>query len=67
MTLEFVLKFLGWAFAGIPLAIFIGVSVNMIRGAGEDDELIMALSLIGLTFFLIGVITLLLVYLTDFI
>ena len=39
----------------------------MIRGAGEDDELIMALSLIGLTFFLIGVITLLLVYLTDFI
>ena len=65
MTLEFVLKFLGWAFTLVPLAIFLGVSINMIRGAGEDDALILSLSLIGLTIFLIGVITLVLVYLTN--
>ena len=65
MTLEFVLKFLGWAFTAVPLAIFLGVSINMIRGAGEDDALILSLSLIGLTIFLIGVITLVLVYLTN--
>ncbi|MFA4845553.1 MAG: hypothetical protein WC654_03275 [Patescibacteria group bacterium] len=65
MTLEFVLKFLGWAFTFVPLAIFLGVSINMIRGAGEDDEMILALSLIGLTVFLIGVITLVLVYSTN--
>ncbi|MBI5793679.1 hypothetical protein HZA87_01140 [Candidatus Uhrbacteria bacterium] len=67
MTLEFVLTFLGWTFALVPLTVFLGVSINMVRGAGENDELILALSLIGLTFFLIGVIMLLLIYLTDFI
>ncbi len=65
MTLEFVLTFLGWAFSLVPLAIFLGVSINMIRGAGEDDAQILALSLIGVTIFLIGVITLVLVYLTN--
>lgn len=67
MSLEFILKFLGWAFTLVPLAVFLGVSINMIRGAGEDDELILALSLIGLTIFLIGAITLVLVYLTNLI
>lgn len=66
MTLEFVLKFLGWAFTLVPLTIFLGVSINMVRGAGEDDPLILSLSLIGLTVFLIGLITLALVYLTNF-
>ncbi|MBI4438048.1 hypothetical protein HY631_03815 [Candidatus Uhrbacteria bacterium] len=65
MTLVFALKFLGWAFTLVPLAVFLGVSFNMIRGAGKDDVLILSLSLIGLTIFLIGVVTLLLVYLTN--
>ena len=65
MTIEFVLKFLGWAFLLVPTAVFLGVSFQMIKGAGEDDALIRALSLIGLALFLIGAITLVLVYTTD--
>ncbi len=65
MTIEFILKFLGWAFLLVPTIVFLSISFLMIKGAGNDDALIRALSLIGLAIFLIGAITLVLVYLTD--
>jgi hypothetical protein len=66
MTLVGILKFIGWVFTITPLAIVIGVSVVMIKGAANDDDLIKALTMLGLTFFAIGVILLVLVYLTGF-
>ncbi|MBI4257174.1 hypothetical protein HY626_03925 [Candidatus Uhrbacteria bacterium] len=67
MTLEFTLKIFGWMFTVIPLSAFMIISINLIRGVGEDDPLILALALIGLTMFLMGIITLIVVYLTNFI
>ena len=67
MTLEFTLKVLGWMFTVIPFSAFMLISINLIKGIGNDDPLILALALIGLTMFLMGVITLVVVYLTNFI
>ena len=65
MTLINVLKFLGWVFAGIPILAFLSISIFVIWGAAKDDEIIMAIALLGITVFVIGAILLLLVYLTD--
>lgn len=67
MSLVLTLKILGWMFTAIPLGAFIVISINLIKGVGKDDALILALALIGLTMFLMGVITLVVVYLTNFI
>jgi hypothetical protein len=67
MTLILTLKILGWMFTLTPLTIFLVISINLIKGVGKDDALILALALIGLTIFLMGVITLIVVYLTNFI
>ncbi|MBI4435184.1 hypothetical protein HY630_00790 [Candidatus Uhrbacteria bacterium] len=67
MTLELTLKILGWMFTIIPFSTFTVISINLIKGVGKDDPLILALALIGLTMFLMGVITLILVYLTSYI
>ena len=65
MTLVGVLKFVGWVFAITPLVIFVAVSGFMLWGAGNDDGVIMALNMLAITFFVMGVIILLLVYLTG--
>jgi len=65
MTLVLVLKIIGWILVIIPLTAFIVISVNLIKGVGKDDSLILALALFGLTMFLLGVMTLLIVYLTN--
>ena len=67
MTLVLTLKMLGWMFTLIPLSAFVVISINLIKGVGEDDPLILALALIGLTMFLMGLITLIVVYATNFI
>lgn len=67
MSLVLTLKILGWMFALIPFSAFIIISINLIKGVGKDDPLILALALIGLAMFLMGVITLIVVYLTNFI
>ncbi|MBI4592352.1 hypothetical protein HY733_02805 [Candidatus Uhrbacteria bacterium] len=67
MTLVLTLKILGWMFALIPFTAFVFISINLIKGVGKDDPLILALVLIGLTMFLMGVITLMVVYLTNYI
>ena len=67
MSLVLTLKILGWMFTVIPLSAFMIISINLIKGVGKDDALILALALIGLTMFLMGVITLIVVYLTNFI
>lgn len=67
MSLILTLKILGWMFAIIPFSAFVIISFNLIKGVGNDDPLILALALIGLTMFLMGVITLIVVYLTNFI
>ena len=66
MSLVLTLKILGWMFTVIPLSAFMIISINLIKGVGKDDALILALALIGLTMFLMGVITLIVVYLTNF-
>jgi hypothetical protein len=66
MTLELTLKILGWMFTLIPLSAFFIISINLIKGVGKDDPIIIALSLIGLTVFLMGVITLVIVYLSNY-
>ncbi len=66
MTLIITLKILGWMFTLVPLTAFILISINLIKGVGQDDPLILSLALIGLTVFLMGVITLIVVYLTNF-
>lgn len=67
MTLVLTLKILGWMFTVIPFSAFVIISVNLIKGVGNDDPLILAVALIGLTMFLMGIITLVVVYLTNFI
>lgn len=67
MSLVLTLKIIGWMFAVIPFSAFVIISINLIKGVGNDDPLILALALIGLTMFLMGVITLIVVYLTNFI
>lgn len=66
MSLVLTLKILGWMFALIPFSAFVIISINLIKGVGDDDPLILALALIGLTMFLMGVITLIVVYLTNY-
>jgi len=63
--LVIVLKVLGWIFAIIPLIAFVAVSIFVLKGIGEDDSLIMAIILLGVTMFVIGVIMLLMVYLSG--
>lgn len=65
MTLAGILKFVGWVFALAPLITFLAISGFMVWGAGKDDGTIMALNMIGITIFLIGVILLVLVYLSG--
>ncbi|PJA46046.1 hypothetical protein CO174_01085 [Candidatus Uhrbacteria bacterium CG_4_9_14_3_um_filter_50_9] len=65
MTLVGILTFIGWVFTLTPLLIVIGVSAVMIKGAAGDDDLIMALTMLGITIFVIGVILLILVYLSG--
>ncbi|HLD20482.1 MAG TPA: hypothetical protein VJB64_00115 [Patescibacteria group bacterium] len=66
MTLILTLKILGWMFVVIPFSAFVIISINLIKGVGGDDPLILALALIGLTMFLMGTITLIVVYLTNY-
>ena len=67
MELSNVIKVIGWSFSVTPLVIFVGVGVFMIKGAMKDDELIRSLVMICSAFFFIGVIMLLLIYLTNII
>ena len=67
MTLITTLKILGWMFTLVPLTVFMVISINLIKGVGKDDPLILSLALIGFTIFLMGLVTLVTVYLTNFI
>lgn len=67
MTLILTLKIIGWMCTLVPLTAFVVISINLIKGVGKDDGIILAFALLGLTVFLMGVITLLVVYLTNFI
>ncbi len=59
------MMFFGWVFTVVPLLIFLVISTVMIVGAGKDDDLIKALTLMGVSIFLMGAITLAIVYLTN--
>ncbi|NQV89768.1 MAG: hypothetical protein HQ488_05570 [Parcubacteria group bacterium] len=67
MSLKIVMMFLGWIFTIVPLLVFLVISTVMIVGAGKDDDLIKALTLMGVSIFLMGAITLAIVYLTNLI
>lgn len=60
-----ILTFIGWAFVLIPVTVLIVISYQMIKGAAGDDGLIMSLVMLGFTIFIIGVVILLLLYVTD--
>ncbi|MBT5807726.1 hypothetical protein HOI18_00420 [Candidatus Uhrbacteria bacterium] len=63
--LPFVLKFIGWIFTVVPVLAFVGVSVVVIKGAANDDGLIMSLVMLGILLFVMGVIILSTVYLSG--
>ncbi len=65
MTLELALKILGWIFVIGPAATFISIGFYMIKGASNDDPAVKGLALLGITLFFMGIIMLLLLYLTD--
>ncbi len=64
MNLENIIKGIGWVFTLTPIVVFIGIGVVMIKGAMKDDELVRSLVLLAIGIFFIGVILLLLIYLT---
>jgi hypothetical protein len=65
MDLKTIMMFLGWIFTIVPLLVFLVISIIMIWGAGKDDELIKALTFMGIAIFLMGAVTLVIVYLTN--
>ena len=65
-SLEFTLKALGWVMAGLPVSIFLFISIVMLRGVSKDDSVVVSLITIGLAVFGLGVGILALMYLTDF-
>ena len=65
MSLIMVLKIIGWVFTVAPVLIFVVISAYIIRGAMGDDDAIKSLVMIGFTFFFLGLIILLLIYLTN--
>ncbi|HBK33642.1 TPA: hypothetical protein DEP34_01045 [Candidatus Uhrbacteria bacterium] len=58
-------KIISWFLFLTPLIVFLGLSIHMLRGIMEDDAIIKALTMLGIAFFLIGAILLLLIYMTD--
>lgn len=65
MTLELILKIIGWIFVIVPTFTFMSISFYMIKGAADDDTTVKALVMLALTAFLMGVILLLALYLTN--
>lgn len=65
MSLENVLKIIGWLFVLGPTFTFISISFYMIKGAADDDITVKALVLIALALFSIGAMMLLILYLTK--
>lgn len=61
----FVVKIIAWFLFATPLLVFLGLSIWMLRGLMEDDAIIKALTMLGIAFFLIGTILLVLIYMTD--
>ena len=66
MSLELVLKSIGWIFVLVPILAFLTISVQMVKGVAKEDETIMAIVLAGIGAFGIGAVLLLVLYLTDF-
>ena len=63
--LKNVLYMVGWAFSIIPVLVFVVFSAKMIWGASGDDEVVRAIVLAGVAMFFIGIILLLMMYLTN--
>lgn len=67
MDIKSILKIIGWVLTITPLVAFIGVSIYVIKGAMEDDDLIKALVMFCVGCFALGAIILLLMFLTNFV
>jgi hypothetical protein len=65
MTLELLVKIIGWVMAGLPITVVLVISVYMIIGASNDDDAIKVLVMLGISMFLIGLVILALAYFTD--
>jgi len=59
-------KGLGWVLTLVPVVVFLTISFKMFQGAAKDDEMIKIFVILGGTIFSIGVIILVLSYLTNF-
>lgn len=66
MILEIGLKILGWILVVAPLSVFIVVSYSMIHGVAKDDSMVHHILNLGTTLFSVGVVLLIVLYLTDF-
>ena len=65
MSIETILKIIGWAMTIIPLTAFLIVSGHMFLGAAKDDEAVMAIVLLAITIFAVGAGILVMVYFTG--
>lgn len=65
MSLETIIKTIGWIMTIVPATIALTISFFMFKGAAKDDELIMVLVILGMTVFFVGLGILIVFYLTD--
>ena len=67
MDIKNTLKIIGWILTVAPLIAFLGVSIYVIKGAMEDDDMVKALVMLCIGCFTLGAIILLLMFLTSFV
>ncbi len=60
-----VVKVIGWIFVILPVLAFVGAGVKIIGGLMEDDGFIKMLVMSSFAVFALGVVILLMIYLTD--
>ncbi|HBK34471.1 hypothetical protein A2239_00455 [Candidatus Uhrbacteria bacterium RIFOXYA2_FULL_40_9] len=56
---------ISWVFVLLPLIIFLSVSIVTLKALTQEDPYILGVTLISLTLFCLGFVTLLLLYLTN--
>ncbi|OGL66481.1 hypothetical protein A2856_02200 [Candidatus Uhrbacteria bacterium RIFCSPHIGHO2_01_FULL_63_20] len=65
VTLELVVKLLGWAFVLVPVGLFTFVASHMFLGVAKEDGLVQMLVFLFSTVFIVGAVLLAIVYGTD--
>ena len=56
---------LSWIFVSVPIIVFMAISLVTMKALMQEDPYVLGISFIGLTLFCVGLVSLLLLYLTD--